>query len=244
MDKFIPRTEAPKKDNKFYYSKLNPFYPKYVDNCTWYAWGRLLELGIDPTGKLPQSNAENWFNETKFEKYSYPRVGDIGCYRAGKYHYSKDGMGHVFVVEYVYPNGNILISESGTNMKFKTRTLKPPYKFYLNVSNKKNYVLEGFIHSKDYEQDEWNPGDYKVLFQKYLRKSPEVNATNKYKYANLTPNAKKKCLKDKLGYAKYKIGAEINIKQFKYDKKGNLWGRTNALWVCVCDSTGKQVKKI
>ena len=245
--KFIPRTESPLKDNRNYYSDKDVFYPKFVNNCTWYCWGRQLELGVSNSllkKKLPQSNAENWFNDTKFEKFSYPRVGDIGCYRAGKYHVPKDGEGHVFIVEYVYPNGNILISESGTNMNFQTRILKPPYKFYLNVKNKKNYVFEGFIHIQDYEEDVWSPGDYKLLFQKYLRKSPEVKSNNKVKYANLTENAKKKCLKDKLGYAKYKIGAEINIKEFQYDSKGNLWGRTNTLWVCVQDETGKQVKKV
>ena len=40
-------------------------------------------------------------------------------------------MGHVAIVEHVYPDLTILISESGPKMKFKTRKLKPPYKYYL-----------------------------------------------------------------------------------------------------------------
>lgn len=92
--------------------------------------------------------------------------------------------------------------------------------------------------------ENWQIGDYKVLYNKYLRTSPEVKTTNKVKYKNLTQNAKNKCIKDSLGYAKYKIGAEVNIKEFKNDNKGNLWGRTNTLWLCVEDSSGKQVKKL
>lgn len=251
MEVFVSRTDAPKKNNLNYYSKLNTFYPTYNDNCTWYCWGRQLELGTTKTElskNLPTSNAENWFNDTKYGKYSYPRVGDIVCYRAGKRHYSKDGAGHVATVEYVYANGDILISESGTSMKFKTRILKPPYKFYLNVKNKNNYVLEGFIHIKDYITDSWELGKYKFLFDKYVRTSPEVIQSNKMKYNSLNDTMKENCKKDKLGYAKYKAGKTITFVEFKYDIKGNLWGRrkgTNTdTWYCVCDSTGNQVIKV
>ena len=90
----------------------------------------------------------------------------------------------------------------------------------------------------------WEKGNYRVLYHKYLRSTPEVKTGNKVKYNNLTDNAKKKCIKDTLGYAKYKIDAEVNIKEFKKDSKGNIWGRTNTLWLCVEDKSGKQVKKV
>ena len=89
----------------------------------------------------------------------------------------------------------------------------------------------------------WEPGDYITLQHKYLRYTPEVITTNKCKYKNLSANAKKKCISDNNGYARYKIGAEINIKEFRTDNKGNIWGRTNTLWLCVQDSSGAQVKK-
>ena len=92
--------------------------------------------------------------------------------------------------------------------------------------------------------ENWETGDYRLLKHKYLRSTPEVKANNKVKYKNLTDNAKKKCIKDALGYAKYKIDAKINIKEFKTDSKGNVWGRTNTLWVCVEDSSGNQVIKV
>lgn len=91
--------------------------------------------------------------------------------------------------------------------------------------------------------DNWELGDYELLYNKYLRTSPEVKPNNKCKYKNLSANAKLKCIKDPLGYARYKIGAKINIKEFVFDNKGNKWGRTNTLWVCVKDASGDQVKK-
>ena len=190
--------------------------------------------------KIPKSNAENWYNDTKFEKRTFPAPGDVLCYSSGEIHDKKDGMGHVAIVEHVYPDLTILLSESGPNMKFKTRKVKPPYKYYIksNVDHK----LDGFIHSREYSNVfEWIKGDYTVLNNKYLRSTPEVS-NNKVEWKNLTSNAKTKTYPDN-GFARYKKGAIINIKEFVADKKGNIWGRTNQLWLCVQDKTGYQVKK-
>lgn len=243
---FKIRKTAPEKDNKYYYSKLNFDYPKLIDQCVWYAWGRCMENGVthkEMVEKMPQSNAENWFTDTKFEKRDYPTVGDVLCYSAGEIHQKSDGMGHVAMVERVDPNLNLFISESGPNMKFKTRTIKPPYKYYLNVKNKENYKLDGFIHTISFENVfEWKTGDYQVLYNKYLRTTPEVNLHNKAYWNHLTKSAKEKTYPDN-GFARYRIGAIINIREFTADKKGNIWGRTNQLWVCVQDTSGYQVKK-
>jgi len=114
------------------------------------------------------------------------------------------------------------------------------------VNTNGNFVdpLPYLQDTKSFDKNEWVNGDYKLLYEKYLRESPEVKATNKARYKNLSAAAQAKCTKDKLGYAKYKVGAKINIKEFKADSKANLWGRTNTLWVCVKDSTGKQVEKV
>ena len=245
MDKFKMRLLPPEKSNKNYYSKTNVFYPTYVDNCTWYCWGRQLELGVPSAElkkKLPTSNAENWYHDTTFDKCSFARVGDIICYSAGKRHHADDGAGHVATVEHVYDNGDIIISESGSNMKFKTRTLKKPYKFYLNVKHKNNYKLDGFIHIQDYVS-EWVEGVYSVLKKKYVRTSPEVNK-NKVKYKTLSSTDKLLCVKTTTGYAQFKKGANLYLTEFVYDNKGNLWGKYNNYYICVLDSTGKQVKKV
>lgn len=103
--------------------------------------------------------------------------------------------------------------------------------------------LPYLLGDKNFDGDDWPLGDYVTLYQKYLRTSPKVSATNKAKYKNLSASCKAKCNKDALGYARYKVGATINIKEFQFDKKGNKWGRTNTLWLCVRDSNGDQVKK-
>lgn len=242
---FIERTKAPAKNNKSYYGKENIFYPNYVDNCTWYAWGRQLELGVDFLTlmvNLPTSNAENWYKETSFQKCSFARVGDIGCYKCGKYHKASDGAGHVFIVEKVYDDKSIDISESGVNMKFKTRHLKYPYKYYLK--SKYEYTFEGFIHIQDYDDPYFiNDGVYKTLKQKYVRTTPEV-ANNKVKYKSLPNSVKSGCNKTALGYARYKKDTILHLNEFRYDNKGNLWGRNNNYWLCVKDDSGKQVKKV
>ena len=251
---FVERKTAPKKDNKYYYSNTNYFYPQWENQCTWYVVGRQLELGVSKAklkANLPSTNAENWYHDTTFEKRSYPNVGDIIVYSAGKRHHAADGMGHVAIVEYVYDNGNLRISESGANMKFQTRVIKPPYNFYLNVKHKSNYKLDGFIHIQDYDETKWIQGDYVILYNKYLRTSATTNANNKVSYKSLKktnydwPNITKP---DKLGKARFKVGVKMNIIDFTRDSKNNLWGRCKTektpIWLCVYDKSGDQVKKV
>ena len=249
---FNPRLTKPSKDNKYYYSNLNYFYPKYVDQCTWYVIGRLLELGAKKTElekKVPQSNAENWYNDAKFPKQQEPEPGCYIVWSAGKTHHASDGMGHVAFVEHKYPDGAIRITESGASMKFQTRILKPPYKFYLNVKHKENYKYDGCVKVLDIKPEEyWIEGqEYTTTNKKYLRYD-HCTGNNKVKYKNLSTSAKNKC-DNVLTFAKTKIGSNYVFHEFATDSKGNIWGRTTPdgrnykIWICVEDSTGKQVKK-
>lgn len=95
-----------------------------------------------------------------------------------------------------------------------------------------------------FEGTKWEKGkEYITLYGKCARTSPKV-AVNKAKYKNLKETIKYKFVKDSLGYAKYKIGVTIVLNEFKKDSKGNTWGRTGSLWLCVNDETGDQVKKL
>ena len=74
---------------------------------------------------------------------------------------------------------------------------------------------------------------------KYIRKTPEVingDYNNKIHYDGITnKTTKAKCISDKQGYAKTKVGVKFELNEFVSDKKGNIW-------ICVQDNTGKQVK--
>lgn len=154
MGKYVERLKCPEKNNKYYTNgKYNLFAYQYDmfklgGNCTAYAYSRMAELlGKKPTG-LPTSNAENWYQDSKFKKGSTPKLGAIICWKKGKIHNGSDGAGHVAVVERINSDGSILISESGyKSFLFRTRTIKKPYK--LN-----GYQLEGFIYC---------PNEYEIL---------------------------------------------------------------------------------
>lgn len=242
---FKPRKLQPKKDNKCYYSKENFEYPTYVDQCTWYAWGRELEVGVplkEMKAKCPTSNAENWYYDSKFDKRILPELGDIGVYHCGKRHYAKDGMGHVFVVEEIFDDNSIRITESGANMKFQSRIIKYPYKYYLKNPKGYKYEFDGFVHPQDYDNRYFKEGYFVTTKQKYLRSTPEVKSGNKIKYSTLTADDKKKFNKTSGGYARTKVDSLFNITLFVLDKKGNTWGKIGNGYICVRDNTGYQVK--
>ena len=206
--------------------------------------------GIDMIGKGYATDWEVAIADGKVEEvaYSSTKGNYVGIRMANKY-----------LVRYLHIKDNSIQVKVGNkvvkgqrvgymgNTGYKNGKRVGTHLHFAVVNTAGNWVdplpyLEG---TKSFDnQDEWINGDYVVLYEKYLRESPEVKANNKARYNNLSAAAKAKCTKDKLGYAKYKVGAKINIKEFKKDSKGNLWGRTNTLWVCVLDSTGKQVQKV
>jgi surface antigen len=81
-------------------------------NCTWYAYGRLKELGFTPEDILlppGQQNANQWGGTLKngariLKPNETPQVGDVAQFLGGKF-------GHVAIVEKV-ENGRVFLSES------------------------------------------------------------------------------------------------------------------------------------
>jgi surface antigen len=83
--------------------------PNAKGNCTWYAHGRLKDLGYrgDLLNRL-SGNAGQWATQARnagIAVGSAPRVGAIA-------QHTRDGFGHVAVVESINPNGTINLSES------------------------------------------------------------------------------------------------------------------------------------
>lgn len=113
-----------------------------LPNCTGYAWGRFYEiLGSKP--KLSRRNAELWYGYTAdgYKRGKTPKLGAVVCWAKGKVGNSKDGAGHVAIVEKIYKDGSFLVSQSGYGSK-RFWTSKIPKSGYL-----KGYTFLGFIYN-------------------------------------------------------------------------------------------------
>lgn len=110
---FVPRTSKTDPTNMigspYYTGQLAGYYA--LPNCTRYAYGRWWEImGQQPTGLANKDNAEDWWNGvTAYQKGQQPALGAIICFADGIF----SGWGHVAVVEKIYDNGDLLISNSG-----------------------------------------------------------------------------------------------------------------------------------
>lgn len=105
-----------------------------LPNCVGYAWGRWSEI-LGKFHKLSRANANQWYGNTRdgYQRSKTPRLGSVVCWDEGKY-------GHVAIVEGIYNDGTIIVSNSDyKGSRFYTRKFKPPYHFG-------DYKLQGFIH--------------------------------------------------------------------------------------------------
>jgi surface antigen len=124
--------------NSAAYRQNNPFWRAYappsvggtlnaLGNCTWYANGRLRELGYSGTSlSRLLGNAYEWANQARnagIPVGTSPRVGAVAQWNTN----------HVAVVEQVNSNGTIVISESSyPDFLYKQRTI--------SASNPSNYI--------------------------------------------------------------------------------------------------------
>ena len=148
--KYTPRLTAPAATDKNYLHYLwgggynHCLYignKSCLPNCVGYAWGRWRELlGENP--KLSIQNAEQWWtHKDGYERGQTPKLGAVICWRKGSATNSKDGAGHVAIVEQINQDGSIVTSNSGyKSTRFYLKTLKPPY------SLGGSYTLQGFIY--------------------------------------------------------------------------------------------------
>lgn len=161
MVKFVKRLTAPSKTNKFYIhisaGGLNSCI-KIGDtifclpNCVGYAWGRANEMwGVKP--KLSRRNAELWYGYTEdgYKRGQTPKLGAIGCFRKGVVGNANDGAGHVVFVEEIYPNGDILVSQSAYGGSWFTTKKLLKSNGYNGYSGQ---VFQGFIYPPvEFEED-------------------------------------------------------------------------------------------
>lgn len=123
-------------------------FPIDVGNCTWYAYGRFAEIAnqwVPALGGINQHhNAGDWWAETTLlPKGQTPKVGACICWGP-----TVEGLGHVAIVEKVYPNGDIDISESGwESFYFYYRERLTASSNYHIPYHSGTYVFQGFIYN-------------------------------------------------------------------------------------------------
>lgn len=120
-----------------WYNQDNPYtqHGYGLPNCTTYTWGRISEISGHA---MPYSSghAISYANKTFLDKIETPTFGAIAVW-GGTYY------GHVGVVEHVYDDGTILISESNyCGQLFHTALLSPSN----NYSNGGMYLVGFYMY--------------------------------------------------------------------------------------------------
>ena len=89
------------------------------------------------------------------------------------------------------------------------------------------------------EADYFVPGGtYKLLYEKYLRKSPNMG-DNIVKVSEVD-NETKKLLVSQTGNAKFKIGTIITSLEISKEANGRIWGSYGNVWYCMQNVDGEK----
>lgn len=157
---FTPRTTEPSYSDPHWihtsYGGLNECLlisgNSVLPNCVGYAWGRAYEiLGSRPN--LSRGNAGDWYwYNISNNCYAYgntPKLGAIACWG-----------NHVAVVEEIYSDGKVLLSQShyGGKRFDPVVTYPPTY-----TSNFQGYIYIGEFNTPTYDYSSITPGTYFIV---------------------------------------------------------------------------------
>lgn len=174
---FTPRLTKPEAGNKYYITKSAGGWSDAVkgsptdaacnvlSNCVGYAYGRFNEIAGEGSCKyLKPVNAENFIQYAgNLEIGQDPRLGACMVWQKGPTLKSKDGAGHVAIVEKVVSDTEIVTSESGwkASKPFWTKIRK---KGNGNWGAGKGYKFIGFIYNPAVgSQEKVSTSDKKAL---------------------------------------------------------------------------------
>lgn len=103
------------------------FFPSKGSNCTWYAHGRMLQLGYCKYAlDSMHFNANSWADDAArgAEVSDTPATASIAYWESNAFFESSRG--HVGVVEVVKEDGSVLVSDSGSSgTTYRTRIINP-----------------------------------------------------------------------------------------------------------------------
>lgn len=171
---FSPRLKRPTKTNKFYIRKSAGGYSNAIAgkckdtgksdpqcdvlaNCVGYACGRFAEIADDiQMSHLAPVNAEDFPEFAKGVKTGLePRLGAVVVWQKGTKAKKSDGAGHVAIVECIYNDGSILVSQSGYNSKpFWTEVLYKEDNNWKASWMSKAYQFRCFIYNPALSKEE------------------------------------------------------------------------------------------
>ena len=236
---FSPRLSAPATTNKSY---IHTSYGGYnscirisgnsvLPNCVGYAWGRAREI-LGSTPKLSRGNAETWYAYNDgYSRGKTPKLGAIIVWAKGSAKTSKDGAGHVAVVEQVNSDGSFVISQSGYKSK-RFWTSRIPKSCALN-----GYRFLGFIYLPISTPSGSSTTSYKAGKTYTLKANMKVRRSAggaQKKRSELTANAKAHSLNQT--YAVLKSGTRVTVLSVK--KVGsNTWVKIPSGWICAVEGS-------
>lgn len=229
---YKPRLTAPTTTDKHWISTSKGGYNRCIvidsktgsvlPNCVGYAWGRFMEiLGKAPT--LSRANAENWWDYSDgYERGQTPRLGAVICWRKGKAHKSKDGAGHVAIVEAIAADGTITTSNSAYGGKrFYTQKLKPP-----NYTWSSAFTKQGFIYNPAVEDG----GTFDMTYE-----------TGIYKITADGLRVRDKPTTDSKNVGSVKKGDTPSIIGLRISDENGAWGYLGAdRWICIETPSGEK----
>lgn len=149
---FQPRNgdESPKPTDEWYNKPNNEFDVNSVSggNCTWYAYGRFCEIAKEWVECSFNGNAVHFYDKSYFptcKRGQTPKLGAIACWGKGS---ELGEEGHVAVVEKLYSNGDIAVTESGWTGGWHKglHKLKKAHN-YCDDWTASGYVFRGFIYN-------------------------------------------------------------------------------------------------
>lgn len=242
---FTARTSAPSASSRYWIHTsaggLNECIKvsgkSVLPNCTGYAWGRFYEiLGKRP--KLSKANAEMWYGNTSdgYARGKTPRVGAVACWAKGKVGNSKDGAGHVAIVEAVYSDGSFLTSNSGyKSTRFYTKKIGKDCRLA-------GYTFLGFIYNPAVSGSSGGSsgssgGSYRVGSTYTLKTAMKVRTGAGTGYSQktvsqLTAGGKKAATSTKgSAGAVFKAGTRVTVQQVRTVGSA-VWIKVPSGWIC------------
>lgn len=151
---FIPRTSTtdptPMENSPWWYSSGNKYYASGwgLPNCTCYCYGRIGEIKGAFDTRVPNGDGQDWWpNALAAGDLPYgqaPALGAIICFGAPA---GSGFYGHVAIVEQIYDNGDLLLSNSGypANYFWTARVTRAnDYREQWEIN--RGYYLQGFLY--------------------------------------------------------------------------------------------------